>query len=68
MSAAIGDIGRGLEALRQKGAAAWPDPTTSAQLAEAMSRDMLRQQAGPDQQRLDLSACPEAVERTIDES
>ena len=48
-----GDIGRGLEALRQKGAAAWPDPTTSAQLAEAMSRDMPRQQQPPDQQRLE---------------
>lgn len=49
---ANGDIGRGLEALRQKGAAAWPDPKTSEQFAAALSRERPEQQR-PDQQQLD---------------
>lgn len=56
---ANGDMGKGLEALRQKGAAAWPDPTTAEQLVTALSRENPRQQRA-DQQRLDLSAVEES--------
>ncbi len=55
---ANGEIGRGLEALRRKGAAPWPDPTTSEQFASALNSALTQQQV-PNQPRLDLSAFEE---------
>jgi DNA processing protein len=49
---ANGNTGKGLEALRQKGASSWPDPITAEEFVQALSNGS--QLAADQQQRLDL--------------
>lgn len=47
-----GKTGKGLEALRQKGASAWPDPGTPEALAEVLAAQIGPEQAAPSQGEL----------------
>lgn len=50
-----GETGKGLEALRRKGALPWPNPETPEALAEALAVEVSPQKGGPGQNELSLS-------------
>jgi len=60
-----GEIGKGLEALRRKGALAWPNPETPAALAEALTIEVSPQKDTPGQNELSLSV-QEEFEQTCE--
>lgn len=47
-----GETGKGLEALRRKGALPWPDPETPEALAEALTAEVIPRKASPEQKLL----------------
>lgn len=50
-----GETGKGLEALRRKGAMPWPNPETPEALAKALAVEVSPQKGGPGQNELSLS-------------
>ena len=60
-----GDTGTGLEALRRKGALAWPNPETPAALAEALTVEVPPKKDPPGQNELSLSV-REEIEQTYE--
>lgn len=52
---AQGDTGRGLEALRRKGALPWPDPSTPEALDEALSVEIVAKNVAAGQDQLSFS-------------
>lgn len=52
---AHGDTGKGLEALRRKGALPWPDPSTPETLDEALSVEIAAKQGAAGQDQLSFS-------------
>ena len=55
-----GETGKGLEALRRKGALPWPNPETSEALAEALAVEVSPKKDTPGQNTLSLSVCEES--------
>lgn len=56
-----GEAGKGLEALRRKGALPWPNPATPEEFAEALAIRALPQSNMPDQEQLLFSRAKEAA-------
>ncbi|MGH8067331.1 MAG: DNA-processing protein DprA [Candidatus Entotheonellia bacterium] len=57
---ANGETGKGLEALRRKGALPWPNPETSEALAQALAVEVSPKQDTPGQNELSLSVREES--------
>lgn len=60
-----GEIGKGLEALRHKGALPWPNPETSEALAQALTVEVTPKKDTPGQNELSLSV-REEIEQTYE--
>lgn len=54
-----GETGKGLEALRRKGALPWPNPVTPEELAKALAVQVHLQSDAPDQEQISFSTAKE---------
>lgn len=57
-----GEMGKGLEALRQKGALPWPNPATPAEFAKALAVQVHSQSDTPDQGQISFSTAKEPTQ------
>lgn len=58
-----GQTGKGLDALRRKGASPWPDPETPEALAELLAAEVIPNAVAPEQQRLFAQPSPSAARK-----
>lgn len=57
-----GEMGKGLEALRRKGAVPWPNPVTPEEFAKALTIQVDRQSDAPDQGQISFSTAKESTQ------